>query len=426
MEREIIDSIAMAYMEVIEDKKGFYSAISDHIYSGNFDKKIKAEMVTVVGACVRHHLFYKVIMEKFGEFELRESFYYIAATLTDIFFTKRLNREECIQYGILALEINEPTIDIEIFKEICNVESPLKLLESCGYEYGTPRAFSVRYNVPEWIFNLWAKQYGKNIAIKTVIKLTSKQKQYVKINSRFDLTNSFELPEDEFVPSESFDGLYEYIGQKSLKKSELIANYKIFTTNEMDNELLNSLKNLDLMQHVAFYFYEKSNFHINLMNSLNGNCRLSLFCNDFTKTTKSLDYIKKYKNNNTLYAQAACDSLNSYIEKGSLDLFVLFPDSSNLNYVNSSPEYLINFDSNKLDGIIRTEKDDIECASEFIAEGGYLVYATHTLNKKENEQIVSDFLVKHQNFSLVCEKTTFNTNKKGSVFGFYAILMRNN
>ena len=50
----------------------------------------------------------------------------------------------------------------------------------------------------------------------------------------------------------------------------------------------------------------------------------------------------------------------------------------------------------------------LENGSLYVKKGGYLLYSTCTLNKRENEEVVNRFLSEHKNFSLTNEGMPFN------------------
>ena len=55
-----------------------------------------------------------------------------------------------------------------------------------------------------------------------------------------------------------------------------------------------------------------------------------------------------------------------------------------------------------MDEIIPLQQELLESVSVLLKKGGRLVYSTCTLNKKENEKQIENFLKKHDDF--ICEK----------------------
>ena len=63
----------------------------------------------------------------------------------------------------------------------------------------------------------------------------------------------------------------------------------------------------------------------------------------------------------------------------------------------------------------------LEISSMYLKDNSRMIYSTCTLNKKENEKVVSAFLEKHTDFKLIQEKTSFPSESGGDGF-YYAVL----
>ncbi len=68
-------------------------------------------------------------------------------------------------------------------------------------------------------------------------------------------------------------------------------------------------------------------------------------------------------------------------------------------------------------GLYPTQRAIIRAASEYLKIGGTMVYSTCSINKKENEDIVHDFLEQNKRFRLVGEKTYLPFEEENE--GFY-------
>jgi hypothetical protein len=420
MNNDLINLCVTCYKAILVDKKPFYECISDYIYSSKYEKKDKSNMISIIGATIRHHFFYKKTLSKLYKWENADTFYYLSCCLTDIYFTKRFSQKEIFDYASSYLKAFEPHYDVnELIKFVQN-NTPSQILNSEMNSSSSNAYLSIRFNIPEWIIDLWTKQYSRSICIKTITGLASKQKQFIKINPFLDF-NGMTLPVEEFRPSNFDPEVFEYLGSEQPRHNPLILKNRIYVTNEIENELIKKIK-LNYADNIVYYFYEKNNFHIDLMNAYKEKSTIGFFSADFQKTSKALEYIKRFQNTKIYYDQASTADLNSRVLK-STNLFILFPRSSNFNYVNSSPEYLLNFDGRELDRIIMKEKEDLLNCSKLVIMGGYLVYFTHTMNKKENSELIKEFLENNKNYNLICEKE-FLLSNKDSIFGYYAVLTR--
>ena len=61
---------------------------------------------------------------------------------------------------------------------------------------------------------------------------------------------------------------------------------------------------------------------------------------------------------------------------------------SGLGIIGRKPDIKYNVSREKLDGIVRLQRDILDSVCSYVKHGGYLVYSTCTLNPKENEENV--------------------------------------
>ena len=55
----------------------------------------------------------------------------------------------------------------------------------------------------------------------------------------------------------------------------------------------------------------------------------------------------------------------------------------------------------KMDKLLKLQEQSLKRGSQFVKDGGFLIYSTCTMNPKENEKQIYKFLEKHKEFKLV-------------------------
>lgn len=68
-------------------------------------------------------------------------------------------------------------------------------------------------------------------------------------------------------------------------------------------------------------------------------------------------------------------------------------------------------------GIYPTQKAIIRSASQYLKNGGVMVYSTCSINKAENENIINEFLAENKSFRLISQRTVLPYENEGE--GFY-------
>ncbi len=76
----------------------------------------------------------------------------------------------------------------------------------------------------------------------------------------------------------------------------------------------------------------------------------------------------------------------------------------------------------EIESLYDTQRAILENAVKYLKHGGKILYSTCTINKKENQDVVNDFLSTHKGFNLVSEKILLPTENND---GFYMAVIVN-
>lgn len=90
---------------------------------------------------------------------------------------------------------------------------------------------------------------------------------------------------------------------------------------------------------------------------------------------------------------------------------------SGLGVLKRKPDIKIRCTPESIDEIVELQCEILQSASRCLKKGGILVYSTCTLNKKENDRQIANFLKTNVEYELLCEKTIFLTDANKD--GFY-------
>ena len=111
-------------------------------------------------------------------------------------------------------------------------------------------------------------------------------------------------------------------------------------------------------------------------------------------------------------------------EKESFDRILCDVPCSGLGDLSHKPEIRWHLKPEDLDEITVIQKEILSSCSSYLKKGGILVYSTCTLNRKENENQVKNFLKAHEDFELLSERTIFPFEYDSD--GFYMAALRRN
>lgn len=414
----IVDSL----YDIINNKTKLYTVLGKKIPGVVASKEDRKTIGIILGSSIRHFLFFKGIFAKFHKDDKSNLVYAVAIGYSDIYFTHKLGSEDQVKETLLeyskTIDKNEEmTSIIEYLKN----KKPFDVLDQDFKNESITNYFSMRFNVPTWLLRMWTKQYGKGEAIRIVKSLTMKAPRYIKRNDVL-ASSKFQLDEKKYRLVK--DDVYEYIGKDNFKNLEDNVLGRVYTTNILEHTLISSL-DPTFAESIIYYYYDKPNLYLDIINKYKNGNTISLLTDTFKNSIKLIEHVKKIKATTAakLYVgETTPEVAEAHVSKNSL-LFILYAKSSNFNYIAGSPEYILNFDTNELDEIIKNERKDLEDSSKFIALGGSLIYITQTINKKENENLVKEFIENHPEFVVEDEKL-FLPFDEGHMLGYYAILSR--
>ena len=104
------------------------------------------------------------------------------------------------------------------------------------------------------------------------------------------------------------------------------------------------------------------------------------------------------------------------------DAILVDAPCSGLGVISHKHDLRYNIEPNDLDTLQILQRDILKNISQYIKIHGVVTYSTCTLNKKENEKQIADFLALHSNFELVYEETMNPIETLGD--GFYVAQLR--
>jgi len=116
------------------------------------------------------------------------------------------------------------------------------------------------------------------------------------------------------------------------------------------------------------------------------------------------------ENNELKSIKALCmDStrISAEFETDSFDCVLLDVPCSGLGVLASKPDLKLRIKPEAIDSIVEVQSQLLEQASLLVKNSGRIIYSTCTLNRKENEKQIEQFLAKHTEFKLEFERTYF-------------------
>ena len=277
------------------------------------------------------------------------------------------------------------------------------------------RLLSVKYSYPISLISLLKKQYPD--MIEDILKHDSETYNVYRINT---LKTTI-----EFIKEDLKDYEFELIGTALITKANL-TNLNIFKkgfivyqdlASQRVSEVLNPTANSKILDMCSAPGSKA--FH---MAALTNNLAEITCCDIYEHKIKLIEKSSKRLGLDIIKTKV-CDASQYDSKLGEFDCVLCDVPCSGLGIIRRKPEIKYkNFE--EFDDLCKIQLNIIENAKKYLKKGGKLLYSTCTLRKKENENIVEQFLENNKDFSLKFSHTFMP--HKDNTDGFFCSLMIKN
>ena len=297
------------------------------------------------------------------------------------------------------------------------INAVLRNLDKTETNINSIEDLSIRYSCPQELINMWNKQYGEDETLGILNSVNGRAPVFAVPNTRFVDADEllYELL-DEGMDCEICGELVRINGSVDLHKSRAFTNG-------------------------LFYIEDKSSFECaKMLSQQKGDTVLDLCAapggKSFTIAQYNMDSrvfsFDLYPHRSELIKQGAerlgleninvneNDALSFNENIPMADKILCDVPCSGFGIIRRKPE--IRYKSlDSIKELPEIQLNILNISDSYLKSGGYLMYSTCTLNKKENEKVVKAFL-ENKDYSLIDEKTTFPSKDGGD--GFYFALMK--
>ena len=268
----------------------------------------------------------------------------------------------------------------------------IKTLKRADKEY-------VNACLPEWLYNLLAKQYDKDELRRILYVYQQIPKIYYRINKNKCSYDDLKNLEIEIINEDSFTS------NKNLLRSEEYKKGYFY---------IQDFNSATLYKHLKL---EKDNTLLDVCSAPGSklfNCLdiiepRNAYANDFHM--HRVELIKKmadklgFENINYLNydGRTIKDNVNKKFDRIMLDV-----PCSGLGIIGRKPDLKFHIKPNSLDELQKLQYEILSSMDEILNVNGLLLYSTCTLNKKENSKQISRFLSENDQYVLLEEETIIN------------------
>ncbi|MFI3284661.1 MAG: 16S rRNA (cytosine(967)-C(5))-methyltransferase RsmB [Erysipelotrichaceae bacterium] len=272
---------------------------------------------------------------------------------------------------------------------------------------------AINYSIPKWIMNLWKAHYGEETAKQIAKQSIETPVVYYQLNTLVSSKQQMEKIGAKFINDTSFT-FYDSLIQSDLMKQGCFQIQDFGASLIVEHLALNSgLKVLDLCAAPG-----GKTAQIAMKMKDDGEI---IACDLHPHRVALIE--EKMK---TLHINSVCAKVmdgtclnDAWLEH--FDRILLDVPCSGLGVLSRRPDIKFHTSAENIDEIIQIQAQLLKTSVHYLKKEGIMVYSTCTLNKKENEKQIQQFLLQHPEMKLLHEETIWPHESLSD--GFYLAKM---
>ena len=262
---------------------------------------------------------------------------------------------------------------------------------------------SIKTSMPLWILNLLKHQYSEDFAIEYAYYVQSVKPTYGWVNR---------LKVDQ-VDEKYFNQKNPHIVEPIIFRSDVLEEAKVVIQDINSKDVVDTMP-LEKGMNVLDCCCAPGTKTLRIANLMENTGQILGVELHESRVKVTQDLMKRAKVTNASIIQG--DAQDIQFDEN-FDLALIDAPCSGLGVLAHKHDLRYHIKPEDLDDLEVLQMNILDNISKYIKIDGVLVYATCTLNKKENEKQIEKFLRKHENFALIYEKTYHPMETLGD--GFY-------
>ena len=342
----------------------------------------KNTILKIVNGTLENHYFLLAILNQLSEKSPRLAIKILL--MQSIFCIKILEMNESAVKK-MALEIAQERGKKEVSDFIIFVLSQVKS-ESINVKQNSVKALEIEYNTPYWLIKALKNDYPK--AYKKILKTSNYDKVHIRLISTADKKRfEQENPDHEKTLSGYYvkldDKIKELLIKGEIFVQSLTSTFAVLSMGDVNEK--NVLDVCSAPGGKAVYLAEKG-AHVTA-------CDIHPHRLDLIRA-----YAEKSKVELNIVAQDA--TLFNPMFENKFDCILVDAPCSGIGVLSKRKDIIFNRKESDIQELAKLQLSILNNSKAYLKEGGILIYSTCTMLKRENEEVIEQFLSKNNNFVL--------------------------
>ena len=409
--------------EILDQNVLFNDALKNKFQKDIAIRPLRPLVAGLVGCELRHHLLFTYLIdgveknlpegqEPLSETERR----FLALVLGNNLFFRHLDAEKADEAWKSALSSPEK---YDRFLPLLTRSGSVNDLIPESIARSSEQYLSLRYNAPSWALKIW-KHFGYGNLYKTLRAFSTHEPLYLRV--RTTLISEEEVLANPDFAATSVSGILLYKGKTPLRKLDLYKEGKIYLERPLTKKILDEHKVHEPSEILLYNGNADASLEKELLESYGSAIGLNLATPDVDSKIEITKSIKDMGLHNVNFFSAPDPlSMDASISKKQ-NLVICAPDSTNFDQIRSTPDFLLRFQRERMDGLLEGEKNALQGCAKYVEKDGLLIYMVYTLSWKESHVAIANFLRDNPEFKLEGDTQFFPYQEDGSAL--YVALLR--
>lgn len=399
-------------LKVVIEGTPFNTAIQDILQKSEKDSmnsKLKATVFAMAGCTLRHYYVLKEVINRQYKDISEENMLLIALGIANKLFAKRLDKVKLNQFIVKETGLAGVPMFIECFQD------PKHLIPE-DVKYGTTHYYSLRYNIPEWIVDMWASHGGDLVAKKLYYNLTKREENLLRINENVVEPEDFYAKYKEFAPMNNDNVIAVYRKEGNIKKHQSIVEGEALRIPLAYRRMCKYLQ-FDDSKTTAVYGCGTNHLLEEFYAHLGPNFKATYISGHAGHSAEIKDVIQKYGMTDIIFNEKDYEHMGEALED-KVNTFFVCPRSSFLLGLYERADHFLRVKKEDIPETANRELKILEEASKYVEPGGELIYFVTTFCNDECRKVTKRFLKEHSEYEFVAEKQMFPFDKYQTLLYF--------
>ncbi|MCB9498204.1 MAG: hypothetical protein H6688_01945 [Erysipelotrichaceae bacterium] len=400
---KIVQLSSNILFSVLVENAPFNMAVNHFLKEEGVSSVERSQIVKFVGCSLRHFYIFDFLVKQhlpsLDEHDRCLVFIYLSNRL----FLHALSPEEATLI-LKSMSLKESSDKKAALTKLDEATSDVEKLIPSDVAKDSPQFLSYRFNTPLWLVKMWSKHYGEYLTYR-ILRANSKPASNLYLVNNTVIKREGLLNKYSDLSASAFENYVLPNEKQNLKRHSAFIKKEIIDVSPSWYSVFEKA-DTDPIRGIAIYSGFPNNAFLSLLNKYDNKVKFDLVIGDSQAFFASKKTIENFHLVNACYYEAVPTSVVTCISKP-VHTFFVFPRSSQLALLKSTPDYFLHFTQEQLDGVIKGEEYLLHECGDLVEEGGQLIYAIPTINKKESHRLIKRFLENNPTFSLVEEQQIF-------------------